>query len=155
MRGLSHTRTLRSASGLTAVLLVGILLAGCGGTKTLSHSALVTQVNSACQKANAAVSRLGAPTASLKALNGYATKVLPISQQLVTRLAALKPSSSDQTSLNKLVSALRNGDRGLQMMETATSTAQTNAASQVIVAQSVPRAANALGAATCANSPSA
>ncbi len=146
---------LRITGGLALLVATALLVAGCGGSKTLSHTALVTRANAACQTANSAVSKLGAPTASLSALTGYAGKVLPISQQLVTRLSALKPASSDQKSLDKLVAALKNGNRGLQMMKTATSTAQTNAASQIIVAKSVPSAANALGAATCAASPSA
>ena len=143
------------AAAVALVLVTAVLLAGCGGTKTLSHQALVTKANQACQQADSAVSRLGAPTASLSALTGYATKVLPISEQLVTKLTALKPSSSDQTSFNKLVSALKNGNKGLEMMEKATTVTQTNAASQEIVAQSVPKAANAVGAASCASSPSA
>jgi hypothetical protein len=150
-----NRKTARLVSAIAVLIITAIVVAGCGGSKNLTHSALVTKANQACQKANSAVAKLGAPTASLSALNGYATKVLPISQQLVTQLSALKPSSSDQGSLNQLVSALQNGNRGLKLMEAASTTAQTNQASQVIVAKSVPKAANALGATTCAVSPSA
>jgi hypothetical protein len=148
-------KNMRLTCGVALVVAMALLVAGCGGTKTLSHSALITKANAACQQANSAVSKLGAPTASLSALTGYATKVLPISQQLVTKLAALKPASGDQSSLNSLVSALKNGNRGLKMMSTATTTAQTTAANQIIIAQSVPKAATTLGATTCASSPSA
>jgi hypothetical protein len=41
------------------------------------------------------------------------------------------------------------------MMEAASSITQTNAASKIIIAQSVPKAATTLGATTCAVSPSA
>jgi hypothetical protein len=156
---MSATATIRKPLRLGALLAVvmaaAVLVAGCGGTKTLSHSALVTKADTACQSANAAVSKLGAPTASLSALTTYAGKLLPISQALVTKLSALKPASSDQAKLDKLVAALKNGNKGLKMMAAATTTAQTNAATSIIVAQSVPSAANALGAATCAASPSA
>ena len=156
MSGFAHRqKTLRILSATAVVVVVAVLVAGCGGTTSLSHSALVTKANTACQQANAKVSKLGAPTASLSALTGYADKVLPISSQLVTRLSALKPSSSDQAALNKLVAALKNGNRGLKMMASASSISQTSAASKVIVAESVPSAANALGATTCAVSPSA
>ncbi len=146
---------MRPGSGLALVAVTAILVAGCGGSSTLSHSALVTKADTACQSANSAVAKIGAPTASLSALTTYAGKVLPISEALVTKLSALKPASTDQAKLNKLVAALKNGNKGLKMMASATSTAQTNAATSIIVAQSVPSAANALGAATCAASPSA
>jgi hypothetical protein len=156
MRVASRLRKAIGPSSWFGLLVVtAVVVAGCGGSKTLSHSALVLRTDRACQRANSAVSQLGAPTASLTALTGYATKVLPISRQLVTKLSALKPSSSDQPALNHLIAALQNGNRGLKMMETASSTAQTNAASQIIIAQSVPKAASALGAGTCAASPSA
>jgi hypothetical protein len=73
--------SVRSVGGLSIALAVGILIAGCGSC-SLSHEALVTKANTACQRADSAVSKLGVPTASLQGLTEYASKVLPISQAL-------------------------------------------------------------------------
>ena len=140
---------------LGPVLATVLCVSACGGSSSLSHSALVSRANSACSQADAAVSHLGAPAASFSALAHYAQQVLPISEHLVRRLSALKAASADQPALDRLVSALRTGNRGLTMLSTATSTVQTRAATQLIVGHSVPQAADALGASACATSPSA
>jgi hypothetical protein len=130
-------------------------LAGCGGSSHLSHAKVVSEANAACRQANTAVARIGTPLATLPGLAKYAARVLPISRHLITRLAALNATSSDTTALHNYTAALQVGNRGLSMMQTATSAAQAQQASELIAKQHITQLADKIGATVCAQAPAA
>lgn len=130
-------------------------LAGCGGSSHLSHAQVVSDANAACRQANAAVTRIGTPVATLPGLSKYAGQVLPISQGLIDRLDALDAANADRTALQNYTAALATGNRGLTMMQHATSPAQAQQASQLIARENIPQLADKIGAKVCAQPPGA
>ena len=148
-----HRRSVTAAFVLVAITAV---VAGCGGGSShLTHAKVVSQANAACRQANASVTRIGTPVATLPALAKYAGQVLVVSRKLINQLDALNATSSDKTALDNYTRALQAGNRGLIMMQHATSTAQAQQASQLIAKQNIPQLARKLGASVCAQAPSA
>ncbi|HUE27024.1 MAG TPA: hypothetical protein VMP89_09635 [Solirubrobacteraceae bacterium] len=141
-----------TSSALPASILSVALLAGCGGSSTLSHAQLVTRADAACRQANQAAARLTAPGDSYAALAQYATQLSPIVQRLTGQLGALNASATDRPALQRYLGALRAGDRGLALVARASSPSQVSQASSLVTSQSIPAVAGALGASTCAQS---
>jgi hypothetical protein len=145
----------RSAAATFSIVVIATALAGCGGSSHLSHAKVVSEANAACRQANTAVTHIGTPVATLAGLSKYAGQVLPISRKLISQLDALNATSSDETALRNYTAALRTGNRGLIMMQRATSSAQAQQASQLIAKVNIPQLADKIGATVCAQPPAA
>ena len=142
----------RSAAGLAGGMLLALLLAGCGGSKSLSHTQLVTRATTACHQANASVARLGGPATGYAGLHAYAGEVSPIVGRLIQTLDGLKPNAADKPALARYVSALQAGNHGLALLARASSPAQLTQATSVLASQSISSLADALGAPACGTS---
>lgn len=134
-----------SAAGVAGA----VLLAGCGGSSSLSHAQLAARATAACHKAVTSTARLAAPGPGYAGLNSYASRLSPIVTSLVDTLDSLKANSSDKPALERYVSALRAGDRGLTLLADASSPAQVTQATLLVSSQSMPALADALGAPAC------
>jgi hypothetical protein len=145
----------RYAAATFSIAAIATGLAGCGGSSHLSHAQVVSAANAACRQANTAVARIGTPVATLSGLSKYAGQVLPISRKLIGQLDALNATSSDKTALSDYTAALQTGNRGLVMMQRATSPAQAQQAGQLIAKENIPQLADKIGATVCARPPSA
>jgi hypothetical protein len=130
-------------------VLLALLLVGCGGSKSLSHAQLAARATAACHQANVSVARLGGPGAGYAGLRKYASRVSPIANRLTNTLDSLKASATDKPALQRYVSALRAGDRGLALLAGASSPAQLTQATSLLDSQSIPSLADALGAPAC------
>jgi hypothetical protein len=133
-------------------MLLALLVAGCGGSKSLSHAQLTARATAACHKANASVARLGGPGTSYADLNRYASQASPIVSQLINTLEGLKANTADKPALEHYVSALQGGNRGLGLLAHASSPAQLTQAISLLDSQSISSLANALGAPACGTS---
>ncbi len=142
----------RSAAGLAGAMLLALLLAGCGGSKSLSHTQLVTRATTACRQANLSVAHLGGPGAGYAGLQKYASQVSPIVSRLIGTLRGLKASAGDKPALERYVNALEAGNRALALMAGASSPVQLTQASALLGSQSISSLANALGAPACGTS---
>lgn len=143
-----------TAKAFVCGALAAVLLAGCGGSSTLSHSELISKAGAACKEANSAAAGLTAPGNSYTDLARYAKQLSPIVQSLIGKLSALKAGTTDKPSLDAYVGALRTGERGLGLLATATSSAQATQATSLMTQQSLPQLASKLGVPACASSPS-
>jgi hypothetical protein len=143
----------RFAAATFSIAAITTALTGCAGSSHLSHAQVVSDANAACRQANAAVTRIGTPVATLPGLSKYSGEVLPISRKLISRLDALNAGSSDKPALRNYTAALRTGNRSLAMMQHATSAAQAQQASQLIAKQDIPQLADKIGATVCAQPP--
>jgi hypothetical protein len=126
-----------------------MLLAGCGGSSALSHAQLSARATAACSKAQVNARQLGAPASGYAGLNSYASRLTPIVTHLISSLDTLKANSSDKPALDRYVSALRAGDRGLGLLAGASSPAQVTQATSLLTSQSLPALAAPLGAPAC------
>jgi len=142
----------RSAAGVAGA----VLLAGCGGSSSLSHAQLDARATTACHKAVTSAARLATPGSGYAGLHSYASRLSPIVTGLVDALDNLKASAADKPALERYVSALRAGDRGLALLADASTPAQVTQATSLLSSQSLPALADALGAPACgASIPSA
>ena len=139
----------RSAAGLAAGMLLALLLAGCGGSKSLSHAQLAARATTACRQAAVSVARLDQPGPGYTALQKYASEVSPIVARLINALDGLKANASDKPALERYVSALQSGERGLALLADASSPTQLTQATSLLDSQSIPSLADALGAPAC------
>jgi hypothetical protein len=128
-----------------------VLLVGCG-SGSLSHPQLAARATAACNRAGDSASRLPAPGAGYAGLARYADRLTPIVDRLIGTLDTLHVNATDSPALHRYVSALRAGDRGLTLLEGASSPAQVTQASSLIDSQSIPAVADALGAPACGTS---
>lgn len=149
-----RARTSRLRLGLGSAFAVAVLVAGCGGSSTLSHAKLLSEASAACQQANTAAARLPTPGDSYSALASYAHRLTPIVERLVDKLDGLKPSAADRPALDRYIAALRDGERSLTLLGSASSPAQVDQAVSLVTSRSIPRLAVDLGAAACGESPS-
>lgn len=134
-------------------MLLALLLAGCGGgSKSLSHAELAARATTACRQAAVSVARLDQPGPGYPALQKYATEVSPIVRQLISKLGGLKANAGDKPALERYVSALQSGERGLALLADASSPAQLTQATSLLASQSIPSLADALGAPACGTS---
>jgi hypothetical protein len=139
----------RSALGLAGAAVIAVLLAGCGGSNSLSHTELASRATTACRQADLSVARLAGPGAGYAGLNKYASQVSPIVSRLIDTLDGLKANATDEPALERYVSALKTGDRGLALLAGAASPAQLTQATSLLSSRSFPSLADALGAPAC------
>lgn len=143
-------RFTKPTSWLLAIAVCpALMLAGCGGSSSLTHAQLINRAGAVCRQADAAAARLSAPGDSYRALSRYANQLSPIVQGLIDKLGAMKPNANDRPLLARYVNALRAGDRGLALEASASSAAQVTQASSLLISQSIPADASALGAPAC------
>jgi hypothetical protein len=147
---LEPRKSVRSRSaGLAGGMLLALLLAGCGGSKSLSHAQLTARATAACHQAYASVARLGGPGTGYADLKKYASQASPIVSRLINTLEGLKANTADKPALERYVSALQGGNRGLALLAHASTPAQLAQAITFLDSQSIPSLANALGASAC------
>lgn len=151
MSGRKLTRS-RSVAGVYGGVLLTVLLAGCGGSNSLSHTQLAARATTACHQADASVLRLGGPGDGYAGLRKYAGQVSPIVSRLINTLEGLKANAADRPALERYVSALQSGNHGLALLGRASSPAQLAQAISLLDSQSIPSLAHALGAPACGTS---
>jgi hypothetical protein len=151
--------TLSTHRKLLALLGTGVLsasLAACGGSSTLSKSALVSKANSICAAAVSQSSGIQQPTSfqNPAVVAAYLNKIEPITASATSKLEALKPDSSVKSEWDAYIAARKSG---LQLLQTLQHKANTKDPSGLADLQRVPAmqqqvvaAANALGASECA-----
>jgi hypothetical protein len=142
----------RLGAGLAGAMLLAALLAGCGGSGSLSHAQLAARATTACRQANASVARLGGPGSGYPALRKYAGQVSPIVSRLIHTLDGLKANRADKPALERYVNALQDGEHGLALLARASSPAQLSQATSLLDSESIPSLAGALGAPACGTS---
>lgn len=106
-----------AAGALT--LAVAVLLAGCGGSGSLSRRQFVTRANGACHRANAKVSALPRPAAGLGGVADYARELQPIASRLATDLGQLEPPRAVQKDFRRYVDELHAGVSKLSALRAA------------------------------------
>ncbi len=95
-----------------------LVLSGCGGSGTLSHSQLVAKADSYCRQATTRVAALTAPS-SLTSLSAYADQTRVETVALAGRLKTLKAPSSDKQVLDNYIAALEKGNQLLARIAAA------------------------------------
>lgn len=145
----------RSAAGLAAGMLLALVLAGCGGSKPLSHTQLAARATAACRRADLSVAHLDGPGAGYAGLQKYAREVSPIVGRLIQTFDDMNVNAADKPALKRYVNALQTGNHGLALLARASSPAQVTQATALLDSESIPSLANALGAPACGTSISA
>ena len=144
----------RSACGALVVVLA--LLAGCGGSKTLSRQEFVVRANNACREANTKVSALQPPAVGLVGVAQYASELQPIASRLVSALSALAAPESVRSTFQRYVAQLRAGVAKLPELGAAAQrgdAAEVQRLSAAIGSRPSDRLATQLGLGTCAQHP--
>lgn len=146
------TELRKPIGSLAGAMLLAVLVASCGGSKSLSHAQLAARATAACRQANASVARLGGPASGYPALRKYAGQVSPIVGRLIHTLDGLKANATDKPVLERYVRALQDGQHGLVLLGRASSPAQLTQATTLLDSESIPSLADALGAPACGTS---
>jgi hypothetical protein len=86
---------------LLALLLLGLLLAACGGSggTRLSKQEFAKQADALCTKYTADLNKLGQPR-SFAALAAFADKAVPLAQRLIDDTKKLKPPTDEQATVD-------------------------------------------------------
>jgi hypothetical protein len=139
-----------------AAVALSLCLAGCGGSKTLSRSELVTRANTACRHANAQVSALAPVSPGLPGVADYAHRLQPIAGRLVSQLNALDAPDSVRAPFRRYVAAMRAGVAKLPALGAAArrgDAQDVERLSAAIGSRPTDRLATQLGLSACAEHP--
>jgi hypothetical protein len=117
------------------LLLVGVLMAGCGSSGRLSHGKLVERADAICAKAHAADEKLPAPHVDADVVP-HLGRLIAIAKQEHTDLAALKPSKDDATAYAELLARLERTIKLTERVRAAAKAKQTLRA-KVLIAEVV------------------
>ena len=92
--------------GIVGLLVIGmvLVLSSCGGgsSKRLTKEQFVTKANALCASFNKEVNKAGDPTTPAQAI-AYFNKLLPLDKKLVGGIDKLKPPSSEEANVNRIV----------------------------------------------------
>lgn len=80
-----------------------LVVAGCGGTRSLTHRQLVSRGNQICIKTDRAVQRLGQATRNAS----YWNRLIPISKGALTQMSALTPPRADRADFDRMMQVAR------------------------------------------------
>jgi hypothetical protein len=135
-----------------AVCALGIPLAACGGSSTLSRTALVAKANAICATAQTSAKQVAQPTSIAQATT-YFDKIAPITDKETANLKALKPDSSVSADWNAFIDAQVAANTLLQSIRKKLDAKDASGIQELrqvdAVAQRVVSAATKLGATTC------
>ncbi|GAC1529809.1 MAG: hypothetical protein NVS2B6_17920 [Thermoleophilaceae bacterium] len=107
---------------ISACVLFGVLVAGCGGSSKPSgptHAQFVEQANAACARANIALKTLKKPSRDVKGLIAFADQAAPIAQTLDRDLSRVRAPKQDQAGFNRYLTDQRSGIAALGQFRVA------------------------------------